>query len=74
MEYRGEKQRTIRTTCRDCKERHPGCHAHCQKYQEALSEWMEFKTTTWHNKKLCREINAFEVESVRRNKHGKYGK
>ena len=21
-------------TCRDCAERHPGCHSDCQKYQE----------------------------------------
>ncbi len=30
-------------TCKGCSKRHPGCHDHCEDYQEATVDWIERK-------------------------------
>lgn len=29
--------------CLDCQERYPGCHDHCERYQDASEKWRAFK-------------------------------
>lgn len=29
--------------CKDCVDRYPGCHSHCEKYKSWKAEWDSFK-------------------------------
>lgn len=37
------KQKTVAFPCKDCSDRHAGCHAECEKYLEARSQNMKVK-------------------------------
>ena len=65
MEYRGEKRKGIRSTCRDCQERYIGCHDHCEKYLQAQAEWLDFKSKTKKAKKLHKEFDSFRINALR---------
>ena len=68
MEYKGMPYKAIRSTCRDCTQRTPGCHDNCETYQEALGEWVEHKRKARHNKFHAKLIDSYCVESCIRKK------
>lgn len=65
MKYGGREFKSI-NTCRDCPDKHPGCHDHCEKYQSALAEWKEKKAAVKHAKRLYKQYDDFRVESLAR--------
>lgn len=65
MKYNGTIYKSI-NTCRDCPDRHPACHDHCEKYQEALAEWKEKKQSIKHTKKMHREFDKFRIYAMSR--------
>lgn len=72
MEYQGEKFRAIKSTCRGCEKRYPGCHDHCESYQEAQAEWLKFKREIKKNKRLHKEFDSFRIDgTIRSIKNGR---
>ena len=50
--------------CRDCKERHIGCHAECEKYITAKAEHDQ----VIRQRMKINDINAYVSDCVRKNK------
>ena len=72
MDYRGQIFKGMKAPCRGCGERYPGCHDHCERYQEASTKWEEYKMRIRKVKHLYREADAFKIEgTIRSKKHGK---
>ena len=63
MEYHGWTYKSVKAPCRECEERYPGCHDHCEKYQQALKEWEDFKTHV--RKEKQDEFNHYRVSVIR---------
>ena len=61
------KYRSI-NTCKDCPDRYPACHDKCEKYQDALAEWIEQKRTIRHEKHLHLEYDKFKINAMNRNR------
>ena len=59
--------------CRDCPDRHPCCHGHCEKY---IRERAEYDATMAEKRKetdLRNGLNGFMYDSIERtNKHINY--
>lgn len=70
MNYHGTIYKSI-NTCKDCKDRYPACHDHCEKYQNALAEWKEKKQSIKHNKRMYRQYDGFKIAAMSRIKEGK---
>lgn len=71
MEYRGPQFRAIKSTCKGCEERYPGCHDHCESYQDAREEWSQRQKDIRKNKRLYKEFDHYKVEEILRSKYGK---
>lgn len=72
MEYQGQKFRAIKSNCRGCEKRYPGCHDHCESYQEAQAEWLKFKREIKKNKRLHKEFDSFRIDgTIRSIKNGR---
>lgn len=67
MRYSGYTYKGPRTSCRECTERHQGCHDHCETYQTALAEWLERKKEIRKKKKLIQQSDRYAIDSVIRN-------
>lgn len=68
------REKRIGTCCRDCGERHPACHDHCEKYRAALDEWNNYKSMIKATKEDVYEdytIKAIVKYKDRRAKNGK---
>lgn len=63
----------IGSDCRDCTERYPGCHDHCENYIEARKKWDEQKQQIKHTKGLADELYKYKIESIKKQR-SKYGK
>lgn len=50
--------------CKDCEERHIGCHADCERYIKETEEIREEKNKLWKNYDIDRAITGLEVERV----------
>ena len=40
----------IDSCCKNCTDRHLGCHDHCEAYQDALTKWKAFKDMVYQAK------------------------
>ncbi len=61
------------TVCKDCPERHPGCHATCEKYINQRAEYDAYKEEQRKQMEIKHGLNAFLYESIERtNKHINY--
>ena len=50
------------STCRDCTERHPGCHSDCQKYQ-AFREALRSSKLSRYSESV---IHSYTMEKIRK--------
>ena len=48
--------------CKDCTERHAGCHATCEKYAETKKVYLELKDKVNKERYKDSVVNSFEVE------------
>lgn len=53
----------IGNTCKDCTDRHLACHDTCEKYQDALAEWNEYKETIKQRKKI-NEYDEYKIQVI----------
>lgn len=51
--------------CKDCKERYPACHDHCEKYKEALQEHKDRLQTINEKKDKDRDYYGFKRNNIR---------
>lgn len=51
-------------SCYECKDRHPACHDHCKRYQEAKEEYLEKTRKIKHEKYKDALATSFTVEST----------
>lgn len=51
--------------CVDCKDRYPGCHDKCEKYQQALKEWIEYKKEIDSKRNAETQFRLYHGERVR---------
>ncbi len=49
---------SIKTVCKDCEERYPACHDHCEKYKNAKTEYENIK-------RLVRKERKKEVDFLK---------
>ena len=54
--------------CYECKDREPGCHDRCEKYQGWLKQHIEESRIIRAEKKKLYEANGVEVERAKRKK------
>ena len=54
--------------CKDCAERHLGCHGECEKYQKWHKEDIAVNTQIYETKNKERETARYEVERQQRKK------
>lgn len=52
--------------CRDCEERHMGCHSDCEKYLEAKGDYDQRKEFIYEIKSKERAYKAYKYEKVTR--------
>ena len=71
MIFNATKHRSIGGCCRDCSDRYPGCHDHCEKYQAAKEDWEAFKESQKATAYEDYKFKAVIKEKIRRSKHGK---
>ncbi len=64
----GFRQATISGCCKDCKDRHMACHDSCEKYQDALAEWLERKRRIKAEKRKESEMREYNINQVKRMK------
>lgn len=56
-------ERRIITCCKGCPDRHPGCHGHCNKYQQQLQTYHEQKQAA--AAKAPPMISKYSFEQIR---------
>ena len=64
----------ITECCKECNERHIGCHPHCEKYLAAKDEWEKRKkliNDDLYNPLYKHKISQIREANRRRLKHGK---
>ena len=64
----------ITECCKDCKERHPACHSHCEKYLSARKEYdkrKEMIAAELYSPLYTYKVAKIRKEKIRRSKHGK---
>ena len=66
MEYQGQKYKSIKSTCRGCPHRVPGCHDHCEDYLEAQEDWIEFRRKAKTNKRLFKQYDEYRINAFDR--------
>lgn len=54
----------IESTCKDCKERHLGCHQDCLAYNDAKDEYERKKEVLKEKKANDKALNSYERERV----------
>ncbi len=59
------------SVCKECEERHIGCHASCEKYIKETEEIKKEKNEIWKMYDTDRAINGLEIERVRKAKGAK---
>lgn len=54
--------------CKDCPDRYPGCHDHCEKYIKASKEWQDYKNMIYEGKRASEyDLHKFRtIEVVRK--------
>lgn len=52
----------MKSYCKDCQERHEGCHSKCEHYREFLKENEKIKDARHRESEKC----SFKIESCRR--------
>lgn len=68
MKYDGNTYKTPQTQCKDCPNRYPACHDHCESYKKAREMWAERQKEIRREKHKASVYRGFAVESVIRNK------
>lgn len=68
MIYHGDLYKGPNIRCKDCTERYPACHDHCETYQKGLEEWVETKRMIKRNKRTVKEYNSFIIENTIKSK------
>lgn len=56
----------IDSVCKDCEERYPACHDHCEKYLTAKSKFEKNKAIVHKAKKTDRDFQRYYVELTRK--------
>lgn len=52
--------------CRDCEERHVGCHSSCEKYRQAKEEFERYKENVTKKKDEILVGYRYKVEKIKR--------
>ena len=52
--------------CRDCEERHPGCHGSCERYLQAREEYKEYKEVCHRNRNENLILYRHHLDSIRK--------
>ena len=60
--------------CKDCKERHVGCHSTCEKYLEWNKKWVDNKIKISEKKYLMKQIDSHEIETTYKAKRRRNGR
>ena len=53
-------------TCKDCGNRHPGCHSQCEKYQKEKAAYEERKAANVKHNAIQGGLDAQRNEAVRK--------
>lgn len=61
----------MKSVCKGCKDRVVGCHAECEKYISAKTEYEEEKDIRRVQELYERDAIGVQVDSCRRRKHAK---
>lgn len=61
--------RLINSPCKDCTERHVGCHAECEKYRKAKEETEEAKEKQRLHKETEAYFADYAMDVIRRNRN-----
>lgn len=56
----------IDSVCKDCEERYPACHDHCEKYLTAKSEFEKSREIVRKAKKTDRDFQKYYAELNRK--------
>ncbi|NCB52262.1 MAG: hypothetical protein EOM54_10325 [Clostridia bacterium] len=59
----------IKMPCYDCGERHPGCHARCEKYLAATAELAKIKEAKKEATEIRVEIGNYERDNIRKSRN-----
>lgn len=54
------------TCCKDCPNRHPGCHGSCNKYQEQKAEYDETMSEVKEKRGVSQGLNGFMFNNIER--------
>lgn len=49
--------------CKDCPNRHPGCHGSCEKYQTWRKEWEQLKERESDSARVCTDLRRIPILS-----------
>jgi hypothetical protein len=70
MEYHGTKYKRSVTCCKDCPDRYPGCHDHCETFIKESQEWRDRKDFIKKAKRKEKQFDDFRIESFAKHKRG----
>lgn len=56
------------TVCKDCRERHPGCHDSCERYRKQKSEREAELETVFKNSRKDGLVDSYKRSVVRKEK------
>jgi len=59
------------SVCKDCNDRHIGCHSSCEKYISETEEIKKEKNKMWKSQNIDRAVTGLEVRRIRRAKGAK---
>lgn len=66
--------RGLSDCCRQCTERYPACHDHCEKYLDARKEWETHKRRSREMYDEYDEYKAEAISKMKRRRRKQYGK
>ena len=65
MGFTSVGRQRISACCKFCEDRYPGCHDHCETYQDALKEWREYNDKIRQAKKVD-EYDLHKMAQIRK--------
>lgn len=69
-------------SCKNCQDRYPGCHSHCEKYQKEKAEHDKRKSEIYKEKfisyytigSICRKKNAAAIHKKGNRRYSRNGR
>ena len=59
----------VTAPCKDCPDRHLGCHGTCEKYQKYKAKQAEINEAAYKRNEAYNDLDSYREEKTRRLKH-----